>query len=347
MRPYHLSSHGKGFIAGTLFALFLVYMHDHVISEISEIKSDDDTLARNHVSTEDVALFGSRNTVPLDERVPGKRVMVLVSHSEGKDVSFENLKFFIDFGIVPAEPPDEIEYRIIVNGIISQTIPPFPTLPNGTNARLVHRENVGYDICAYAQEMQGLGDSFNHYTHWIYINTSVRGPFLPVYYKRPWYEAMISQLQGGAVISGPYINCEISPHVQSFAMAANKKGAELLREAWGCWNDKMKVVTDGEVGGSRTAQERGYSISSLLASQRDMRLYRGNGTTGCVPARNHKGNPTFEKEYYGLNPHPFEVIFVKNAGTVREWGRLDKAILDQVEMYTRFMYEWKQRQAKQ
>lgn len=126
------------------------------------------------------------------------------------------------------------------------------------------------------------------YTHFLFLNSSVRGPFMPAYLRglMHWTRAFVSQLTGGVKIAGPSINCEgageerplgafggpgpephaWTPHVQSYALATDAAGLALLRSqsgAFACHRGRLDAIRTAEVGASAAALAAGHNIGSF------------------------------------------------------------------------------------
>lgn len=77
------------------------------------------------------------------------------------------------------------------------------------------------------------------YQYIIWLNSSVRGPFLPAYVKRRmhWTEALTDRLKGKVKMVGATINCggaydvPAVPHVQSYLVALDLAGFRVLQKS--------------------------------------------------------------------------------------------------------------------
>ena len=80
--------------------------------------------------------------------------------------------------------------------------------------------------------------SHRRYKYIIWLNSSVRGPFLPAYVKRRmhWTEALTDRLRGQVKLVGATINCggafgmPALPHVQSYLAAVDQTGLQVLQK---------------------------------------------------------------------------------------------------------------------
>lgn len=68
------------------------------------------------------------------------------------------------------------------------------------------------------------------YAYFVLINSSVRGPYLPFYAARllHWTQAFTSQLTSQVKLVGCTISCEIAVHVQSYVLAMDKTGRDIM-----------------------------------------------------------------------------------------------------------------------
>jgi len=101
---------------------------------------------------------------------PPTHTLVAYAYSEHAPHSKPNLEYFLRKALVP---PDIATFVIVVNG------PHSVTIPQRSNVRVIQRENTCYDAGAWATAVQqSLPRAATHY---VLLNGSVRGPFLPSY----------------------------------------------------------------------------------------------------------------------------------------------------------------------
>ena len=89
---------------------------------------------------------------------------------------------------------------------------------------------------------------------------------------------MTSKLVGDVKMVGPTINCEgtatlesgerrNNPHVQSFAVATDAVGMELLVQdgkVFGCYDAFQETIYHSELGASAVILEAGYNLDSFM-----------------------------------------------------------------------------------
>ena len=60
--------------------------------------------------------------------------------------------------------------------------------------KTLFRENIGYDFGGWSDALLA-GDLYEKYDNFIFVNSSVIGPFIPSYYKNNWTDIYINGLQ--------------------------------------------------------------------------------------------------------------------------------------------------------
>lgn len=112
--------------------------------------------------------------------------------------SIENFKYFMDFAYEPCSKNVDFTFifhtdheyidvfkeikKIIVDDDLIYNI------KNCKNTRIKYRLNEGNYLCAFIDILKSDYWKLieNVYQFYFFINSSVRGPFLPVYWTRPW-----------------------------------------------------------------------------------------------------------------------------------------------------------------
>jgi hypothetical protein len=135
-----------------------------------------------------------------------------------------------------------------------------------------------------------LVPDWRRYRLFLFINSSVRGPFLPSYARGRlhWTEPFASRLGGsgggpaGDVrLVGPTVSCEGSPlggnatgtdwrrtpHVQTYAWAVSRRGlADLLADGTvlRCHRDRWDAIYFGELGASAAILKAGGNLAAMM-----------------------------------------------------------------------------------
>ena len=244
----------------------------------------------------------------------------------------DNFRYFLREGI---RPDDGCDYVLVIQMVDAPAAgPPTEDLSRVAqygNVRIVEHENMCYDLGTlgwlYAKlEEEG---TLGVYSHFIWINSSVRGPFLPAYLDGSsgpvssssyhWTRAFTDKVDDHVKLVGSTVSCGGSgphpptPHIQSYAVATDAIGLELLRRndtVLACYDTMQDVVFYGERGITETILNAGYGLDSLMARYQGM-AWQGNrqeiDRLGC----NADLNPIQPGFYDGTDVDPMEVMFVK------------------------------------
>ena len=116
------------------------------------------------------------------------------------EISHENFRFFMNFGLLPCD--HRVHYRIILNtlyvyfdlweqvGKILNDDDLIGKIKKCANIEFIKRLNVlGTDLCGHIEIFKNQTWKnllLNQYKYYFFINSSVRGPFLPNYWTEPW-----------------------------------------------------------------------------------------------------------------------------------------------------------------
>ncbi len=244
------------------------------------------------------------------------KYVCIFAYYEKNESYKENLNYFLKNGIY-----DNIDYYIIINGKCTLNI------PKKSNINIVYRENKGYDFGAWNYCVNNiLNKSYDYY---IFLNTSVRGPYLDknknwldeylklfnnkdvklvgssinIYYNNPSFfgETKLLEIYGN---TGPYT------HVQSMFFILNKEGFEYLKSKnffKEDYEDFKDLVAYKEIGMSQLILRNNWNINCILSKYRDYdyrKVKHNFNPSGC--------DPYWNGAYFGKSIDPYEVIFYKN-----------------------------------
>ena len=213
-----------------------------------------------------------------------------------------NLEHFLRWGL----PLNDGHHLDVILNVIGDS--PVPSL--GGRRVTIRRRALGpADLFVHAQALrETLGRNDTDY--FVFLNCGVRGPYV-IPASDPasrlgvasWLEPFTSRLRNGAVISGPSISCERSPHLQSFFVVATKQAAEhFILPRWGVtYDEKQRYIDESEIGLSTAILHAGFRIASLQSW--------GATFLPSDCARLCRLNPTMKPQ------DPFELIFLKHGGT--------------------------------
>lgn len=138
--------------------------------------------------------------------------------------------------------------------------------------KIMRRDNIGYDFGGWSDAL--LTDNlYEGYDNFIFVNSSVMGPFLPSKYKGKWTDLYINGLQDNVKLFGSTINTCRQPltksHVQSYIFAMDKLTLKYLMtcEIFSVENYAKtfnEAILKKEVLMSRKIIEHNWNIGSLL-----------------------------------------------------------------------------------
>jgi hypothetical protein len=269
-------------------ALFLVFL-------ILYVQRPQPTVPVQQLSAKDIH--------PLFE--DGQKAVVLYAYNESDETRKQNLQSFIDHGVILNT--SLIDYYIIVNG---ETVIEFP---KAANLFILKRQNQGWDFGAWGFGLEHLDQIglYSSYNMFGFVNSSCRGPFtIGKNTSHQWLRMFGSKLSHKVGIVGASINCEIAPHVQTYAFVMTKQAMDLAK-----MNGIFKPVTEDniwdliknrEIGLSRALLRNNLTMACMMKGFENVDWFT---TQKCdVPAHICPTNPN-PTENVGLDPYEF--VFVK------------------------------------
>lgn len=261
--------------------------------------------------------------------------LVLYAYFEKDDVYLNNLKFFLKKGICK-----DCDYIIVINGKCSIQIPDMP------NIKVIKRDNTHYDFGAYEHALKNT--DIKQYKFFIFLNTSVRGPFIPIYANIKWYEAFINLIKEDIKLVGTTINFLNSKtvhsyifeemtgisiphiHVQSQFFVMDLECLLYLlndTDLFSNYDYKNKMegfIARKEIMMSQLVLKNGWNISAILPEYQNIDFR-------CLNEYNSpNSDPYFQDSCFGRTLHPYDCIFIKtNRGiSVNEIDSMTKYLMD-------------------
>jgi hypothetical protein len=233
-------------------------------------------------------------------------VHVIYAYYEKNQDYKQNLLFFLQHGFVAS-----IDYTFVVNGQSTVTWPKWP------NMTLINRDNVGYDFQGYyhgllSLQKRGLLRPKNYY---LFINSTVRGPFIPPYTTRHiyWYTPYLDLMSGvyNTKLVGSTINGLIRPHVQSYVFMIDYEGVDHLLKTnfFKVYTQREDVILYQEIEMSQVFLRKGWNIDCLIPEYHGLD-YRSKSL------KINSGDIRYAKNLLGRELTPYEVIFIKSS-----WGQ--------------------------
>lgn len=199
------------------------------------------------------------------------------------------------------------------------------------------------------------GEVINNYldtkSHFIFLNCGARGPYFTERStsthaaSRNWIHYWLSKLTDKVKAAGSTISCEVTPHIQTYALAVDKDAAFILKDLWYYGIDrrtdnKSTLVDDLEVGASTALLKAGYDITSLDSRYRGSFLHGVNSPCKYVGLKSRRDgihlNPTAchaVGDTGCMGTEPCEVLFVKYGGEVMRRGLTPKPTINAMKRY--------------
>jgi hypothetical protein len=190
-------------------------------------------------------------------------------------------------------------------------------VPNYTNVKTFHRDNIGYDFGGWSDAL--LTDNlYEKYDHFVFMNSSCLGPFITSYYKGKWTDIYVEGLRDNIKLFGSSINTVGNPlynaHVQSYIFSVDKHTLKFLIDCEIFSMTKYahtfdEAIWEKEVLMSRKIIQNGWNIGSLLPYYQDVDFT-------FKTKMPHEYNITFLQDimwpkYKDVLWNIFEVVFVK------------------------------------
>lgn len=152
----------------------------------SKTKSEEDDLTHENPSTTSAAdtwkQSGTRE--PADDLEPvGRTTLISYAYSESESAR-ENLKFFLSQGLHGAA-----DFIFILNGETNVST----LIPEKHNIKVISRPNECFDLGAHGEVLR-KDDLWKNYTHFITMNASIRGPFMPYWTNRCWSDVFLDKV---------------------------------------------------------------------------------------------------------------------------------------------------------
>lgn len=233
----------------------------------------------------------------------GKTLVLYVFHLLNNRVThFINNCIFYDEGV---------DFVVICNDRnIQFSVPDY--------VRKVVRDNIGYDFGAWSDALLSNGGLYKGYDNFIFVNSSVMGPYLSAGEKRKWTDIYLDGLKDNVKLFGSTINTINMPltksHVQSYIFSMDRNTLEYLIdcEIFSTTNYAatfMDAIWKKEVLMSRFIIEKGWNIGSL------MRYYDGvDFTFQTKKPEDYNINFLGDVMYNGHRGHlwnEYELVFIK------------------------------------
>lgn len=240
------------------------------------------------------------------------KTLVLYHYFEKDQSYLDNLSHFLAFG-----------YREDVDYVFTLASEVSVELPQAKNVKYLKVENRNYDFGGFSNALATVSN-VKKYQNVIFVNCSVRGPFMPDYLDlSQWTEPFVNGLTEsvalfGATICSPnkkhkYFDADAKSqvHVQSFAYCLDADTLHKLIEQ-DFFNSSVELTRDEvvkhyEIGLSQSVLALGKNISCLVPEYQQNYL-EVNLVENAASA---DGDAYKTSQTFGRTLHPFETIFAK------------------------------------
>ena len=246
-----------------------------------------------------------------------QKILVLYCYFEKNINYINNLQLFLKLGLY-----EECDYLFIINGKISIEI------PEKDNIKVLYRKNEDYDFGAYNDALETI--NINNYNYYFFINTSVRGPFIPPYVNIKWYEPFINLFINDVKLVGTSINilnketnesrafynktkfAKPYTHVQTQMFAMTQECLKFLifsklfsNHDYDNW---IEFIAVKEILMSQLVLKNNWNISCIIPEYQniDYRTLKND-----INLLSDHGDPIRSNSCFGRTVHPYETIFFK------------------------------------
>jgi len=166
---------------------------------------------------------------------------------------------------------DNVDFILISNNKYNQfSCPKY--------VQTLFRDNIGFDFGAWSDALL-TNDLYKYYDNFIFVNSSVIGPYLSPTYKGKWTDIYLNGLRDNIKLFGSTINTIENPleksHVQSYIFSMDKPALEYLIkcEIFSLTNYAITMdnaIQNKEILMSLKILEHGWNIGSLLPCYKDV-----------------------------------------------------------------------------
>lgn len=264
----------------------------------------------------------SKTNVVFKHSLSQPKTLIVLAHYFDS-IGIDNFQFFLAQGLISSS-----EYHFVVG--INGPIPPgWSTRLNKIaeiypNFEWFTHANYGFDFCIYKDVLHStsLKISIADVTFFILLNKSMRGPFIPSYYEKPWPEIFTSKLTKKIKLSGTSVNCgddgKITFHVQSMLWAFHSDILPLVLDHLECFHQKQDAIMKLEMHIPNIIINNGYRLASTMKLFESKEGIPDNNTEAICKWSKFssnsytQGDQYFPGMYAGIDVNPLEVVFFKS-----------------------------------
>jgi hypothetical protein len=263
---------------------------------------------RNFDSNDDSFLINNYiNDTNTNSYIFNKTLVLYTFHEDNY-----NVRFFIKNGIFKSPYVDFI--LICNNKTLKVNCPDY--------VKYINRPNIGYDFGGWSEGLL-RNDLYKNYYYFIFANSSVIGPILPLYNTKIWTDIYLEGLNKDVKLFGSSINTcvnnlhvkintnrEINSHVQSYIYSMNIETLEFLiqKEIFSLTNiysDYTLTILNKEIHMSYLILQNNWNIGCLIPYYKNV---------------DFRKTSNFDKEYlddivgyncYNIIWNEYDIVFIK------------------------------------
>lgn len=183
--------------------------------------------------------------------------------------------------------------------------------------KVIYRDNIGYDFGGWSDALL-KNDLYKKYSKFLFVNSSVIGPFIKDNYKGLWVDLYLNGLQGDVKLFGSTINNLNKPkklaHIQSYIFCMDKKTLDYLIdcEIFSLTNYAKKfseAIRKKEILMSRLIIQNDWNIGSLMKQYKnvDFRFKIKKPSDYKIKFLNDVMFPRYKYKYW----KPTDLVFIK------------------------------------
>lgn len=258
--------------------------------------------------------------------------LIMYVLANDNEVSESNFRFFLQHGV--SDRPS-FHFIVIVQegpGLKELQLDQLQLPPN---VRVLSHANKCLDIgtvgwLLYESRQVQIAD----YRFFIWLNSSVRGPFLPTWANSTeWPALFTSQINDDTKLSGTVVSCagivdeflgkRETPHLQAYVMATDAIGLQIMKQAavLECYERYTEIIYHGELGASLSILNAGFNIHSTMLRYRGVD-WRKPENSNC----NRQLAPSVPGFNDGISLDPLEAVFVKVKQKQKSWESSKRAL---------------------
>lgn len=248
-----------------------------------------------------------------------KRGLVFFHYFESDIFYRENLIFFLSVAY-----REDLDFVVIISGECSVNLPEF------FNVVYIFTENKNNDFGGYVIALDSCRNRMDDYDFFIFVNSSVRGPFVANERGMSWVESFTRNFNENVALVGSSIailerDSLISQHLRRFysfappyshvqtTAYALTSGAmkHLIKTGFYDFHerlDKLDVICRYEIGLSQEIIKAGWDMKACLSKYNDID-YRSAHSD--INPTSRQGDALYRRAYFGKTAAHRELVFVK------------------------------------